>query len=441
MQSTQTSPRIKRLYGSTPQGEAGVLARESQFQWSYSTQTAACALSLVMPVRYGSYASNTVHPIFAMNLPEGEQFYRIRTRFAKQFAKLDEMTLLHIVGHDQIGRIKLTQEQGEHRPKRALLGLSQIKATKASDELFEYLFNQYFDSGISGAQPKFLIPDADVSAPAGKATPRIPDLIIKTGGHEFPHLSQNEFLCMTTAQNAGLAVPEFHLSDDGQMFIMRRFDLVPLGGDQEPQRLGFEDLAVLTGATYDMAGDYKYRGNYEGIAKIIGALCPSDAGQQKHRFFEQLVLSVMVRNGDAHLKNFGLLYDDPSQASGIRLAPLFDVVTTAVYDHENQRTGRMMTDRTLALKLNKSKSYPTREEMLDFGIRHCGVRQPEQVIERIAQAMHETLQEHRNLFPQVFAQRINAEWDSGRSSLEPDKVFMYMANEIEETPPQEAPPE
>jgi serine/threonine-protein kinase HipA len=26
------------------------------------------------------------------------------------------------------------------------------------------------------------------------------------------------------------------------------------------------------------------------------------------RFFEQLALSVMLRNGDAHLKNFGVLY-------------------------------------------------------------------------------------------------------------------------------------
>jgi serine/threonine-protein kinase HipA len=436
MPSTQAETKIKRLYGSTPQGEAGVLARESQFQWRYDAQDAACALSLAMPVRLGSYASNTIHPIFAMNLPEGEQFYRIRTRFAKHFAKLDEMALLSIVGHDQIGRIKLTQAPGEHHAKRALFGLSQLKAMKASDELFDYLFDQYFDAGISGAQPKFLIPDADVTAPTGKSTARIPDLIIKTGGDPFPHLSQNEFVCMTAAKKAGLTVPEFHLSDDGQMFIMRRFDLLDQGAGQEPKRLGFEDLAVLTGATYDMAGDYKYRGNYEGIATIIGKLCSVDAPQQKHRFFEQLVLSVMVRNGDAHLKNFGLLYDDLSQTGSIRLAPLFDVVTTAIYDHENQRTGRMMTDRTLALKLNKNKSYPTRQEALDFGT-HCGVKHPEQVIERIAQAMHETLQEHRTLFPQAFAQRLSDEWEAGISSLQADKVFMPSAVVVKQAKPPE----
>ncbi|KJS73822.1 MAG: hypothetical protein JM57_04095 [Comamonadaceae bacterium BICA1-1] len=428
----QEGARIKLLFGSTPQGDAGVLARESQFQWRYDAQDPSCAISLAMPLRLGSYASNTIHPIFAMNLPEGEQFYRIRTRFAKHFSKLDEMALLSIVGHDQIGRIKLTEAGGAHRPKRAMFGLSQLKVMKASDELFDYLFDQYFDAGISGAQPKFLIPDADVTVPDGRATARIPDLIIKTGGAEFPHLSQNEFVCMTAAKMAGLSVPEFHLSDDGQMFIMRRFDLVPQEGSEEPKRLGFEDLAVLTGATYDMAGDYKYRGNYEGIAKIIAALCRSNAAEQKQGFFEQLVLSVMVRNGDAHLKNFGLLYDDPSQTGSIRLSPLFDVVTTATYDHENQRTGRMLTDRTLALKLNKSKTYPTRQEMLDFGTRHCGVQHPERVIERIAQAMSETLKAYRDLFPKAFAQRLSTEWEAGQSSLESDKVFV--PTEEEEAP-------
>lgn len=420
----RTVTKIKRLFGNTPQGHAGLLARESQFQWRYDALDPACAISLLMPLRVASYASNTIHPIFAMNLPEGEQYFRLRTRFAKHFAKLDEMALLSIVGHNQIGRVKLTLTQDQHPPKPAQFGLAQIKSMKASQDFFDHLFDQYFDAGISGAQPKFLIPDADAIAPAGKTTALVPDLIIKTGGDQYPFLSQNEFMCMSVAQKAGLIVPEFHLSDDGQMFILRRFDLVPQGDAQEAMRLGFEDMAVLTGATYDMAGEYKYRGHYEGIAKIVGLICPGDAAQQKHRFFEQLVLSVMVRNGDAHLKNFGLLYDDPSKPGSIRLAPLFDVVTTTIYDHENPRTGGMQTDRTLALKLGKSKGYPTRQVMLDFGTRVCGVQRPGQVIERIAQAMHETLQAHLNLLPKALGQRLSDEWQAGRSSLQPDQVFM-----------------
>lgn len=54
------------------------------------------------------------------------------------------------------------------------------------------------------------------------------------------------------------------------------------------------------------------------------------------RFYEQLVFSIMLRNGDAHLKNFGVLYTHPGDA---RLAPMFDVVTTAIYRYERLAGG------------------------------------------------------------------------------------------------------
>ena len=37
----------------------------------------------------------------------------------------------------------------------------------------------------------------------------------------------------------------------------------------------------------------------------------------------------MLRNGDAHLKNFGVFY--PYPAGPVSLAPVYDVVTTAAY--------------------------------------------------------------------------------------------------------------
>lgn len=66
------------------------------------------------------------------------------------------------------------------------------------------------------------------------------------------------------------------------------------------------------------------------------------------RFFEQVAFSIMVRNGHAHLKNFGLLY---RSASDIWLAPMFDVVTTAIYRYQPFNGGPELEDKTLALKL------------------------------------------------------------------------------------------
>ena len=258
-----------------------------------------------------------------------------------------------------------------------------------------------------------MVPDADVVVPDSKSTARNSDLIIKTGGLQYPFLSQNEYVCMLAAQKAGIEVPEFHLSDDGSLYIMRRFDLLADG-----TKLGFEDFAVLGNAGYDAMGNYKYQGSYEAIAKIIGAYCgDSNAALQKQNYFEYLTLSCMVRNGDAHLKNFGLMYTHPAAPASTRLAPLFDVVTTSAYDHEDTRTQRVLSDRTLALKLNKSDSYPTRKQLADFGRTACHVAQPEQVIERIGQAMTEVMQANKTPFSKAFGDRMALEWDNGKTSL------------------------
>jgi serine/threonine-protein kinase HipA len=402
-------PAIKSLQGHTPQGFAGDLVRESQFVWRYDSHHPQTEVSLTMPLRAQSYNSHTPHPIFAMNLPEGAQHTRLVQRFGKQFAKFNEMAVLSLMGQDQIGRISL--RQGNQPPTAASIGLQGLLKSTSGDGLFDFLVDQYYDRGISGAQPKVLVPDGDLIPAFSRETAYASDLIVKTGGQDYPYLSQNEYLCMSVAKLAGLDVPEFHLSNDGSLFIMRRFDRPPSG-----VQLGFEDIAVLSGATYDEMGHYKYRGSYEGIVRYIRHFCGAHALAQTQRFFEYLVLSVMLRNGDAHLKNFGLLYNHPSDTASIRLAPLFDVVTTSAYDH-TPGTGQSLTDRTLALKLNKSNDYPTRQALMDFGRDVCLVKRPEAVIERIAEAMSSVLTSHSDLVPQAFAKRLGREWREGRDAI------------------------
>ncbi|MEO8746264.1 MAG: type II toxin-antitoxin system HipA family toxin [Rhodanobacter sp.] len=405
--------KTKHLIVTTPQGAAGDIRRESQFVFNYSSTDPACAVSLSMPLRARSYSGNQLPAIFGMNLPEGFLHQRIVERLAK-FEAVDDMRLLAITGQHPIGRLRY-DVPGESRVARAAeIGLKSLLAETATTALFEHLVDMYFDSGISGVQPKVMVPDADKPMP-DRATLVQSDLIVKAGGDEYPHLAVNEFLCMDAARRAGITVPDFWLSDDGGLFVMQRFDL------HEGQRLGFEDMAVLMGKPREPTGHYKYTESYEAIARFIGALCGDNALESLQRFFEYLVLSVAVRNGDAHLKNFGLLYTHP-QAAAPRLAPLYDVVTTSAYDDHNVRTGRSQTDRTLALKLNKSKRFPTREELIAFGKIHCHVRAPASVIERICQAMSETLDSHRQRFEDTFFKRLADEWDGGSGALGPSRV-------------------
>ena len=407
--------KIKALAVDTPQGHSGMLLRESQYVFNYDTQDRQAELALGMPLRAASYNSSQPHPIFAMNLPEGNLRHKIRERYGKAFSKLDDIALLSIVGHDQIGRLTVFDPTEQVARPGAGVGLRELLGARASDELFDHLLDTYLASGVSGVQPKVMVPDADASdgvAAIMHTTARLSDLIVKASSIQHENLTQNEFLCMDAAKRAGIDVPEFHLSDDGSLFVVRRFDRAATG-----ERLGFEDMSVLANLTYDEYGSYKYTGSYENIATIIEAYCGPNATESKQRFFDYFCLSTMVRNGDGHLKNFGLLYDSPHQPESIRLSPLFDVVTTSVYDVENLRTGRITQDRDMALKLNKSSAYPDRAALIAFGHR-CNVLKPERVIERIDAGMTASLEANRDRVPDQLWQRMKKEWDMSRLGLE-----------------------
>jgi len=402
--------RVKTLQVSTPTGAAGLLLRESQYVFNYITTQRANEVSLTMPIRAQSYATTPLMPVFSMNLPEGYLFDLIARRIAKH-ERIDDMRLLAITGRQQIGRLQFLQSGERWEPPPAQVGLKRLLHEPASRGLFDFLLDTYFESGISGVQPKVLMPDADAAPPDRIAFPQA-NLIVKSGTAEYPWLAQNEFLCMEAARRADLDVPEFWLSDDGNLFILRRFDLLP-------ERQGFEDMAVLMGKPRDPQGNYKYQESYEAIARIVSAFSGPRARDNLQAFFASLALSVMVRNGDAHLKNFGLLYRDPG-AGEAWLAPIYDVVTTTIYPHYNQRTGETRVDRTMALKLfsgAKTRNYPSRDELLRFGKTVCMVSRPDQVIDRIATAMSATLVAHRSRLQHEYGERLVAEWTGGRQAL------------------------
>ena len=74
---------------------------------------------------------------------------------------------------------------------------------------------------MSGMQPKILVPDR-VAIP-------IPNLIVKAGSAAYPGLAANEFVCLSAARAAGIQVPPFDLSNDGQILILDRFDITADG--------------------------------------------------------------------------------------------------------------------------------------------------------------------------------------------------------------------
>lgn len=407
--------RVKLLNVATPQGHSGELSKGSQFSFAYASAEAAHEVSLVMPYDPTPSVSNVLHPIFDMNVPEGFLADQIKRRMAKHM-QVDEMRLLSVIGGNQIGRLTYENPVEASTPVRAQVGLQEILSADTSQGVFAFLVDTYFESGISGVQPKVLVPDLDKLS-GNRKTMLSSDLIVKSGADEYSHLAQNEFLCLEAARLAGLETPPFWLSESGDLFVMERFDLTPTG------RLGFEDMAVLLGLKKDPHDNYKYSQSYETLAAVIDQVCRH--GEPLHeleRFFSSVCLSVMVRNGDAHLKNFGVTYTHPEARETVRLAPVFDVTTTTVYENYNPKSGRSLVDRTLAIKMNKVKTYPDRQQLIEFGRKRCGVEKPGLIIERIAEAMSQALNAHQRSIDTELFSAMQAEWDAGRAMALHDSV-------------------
>lgn len=399
--------RVKQLNIITPQGFSGELSKGSQFSFGYESADAPKEVSLVMPFDPTPSVSNVLHPIFDMNVPEGFLADQIKRRMAKHM-QVDEMRLLSVIGGNQIGRLTYQNPLEASVAVRAQVGLKDILSAGASQGVFDFLVDTYFESGISGVQPKVLVPDLD-KLTGSRKTMLSSDLIVKSGAEEYAHLAQNEFLCLEAARLAGLETPPFWLSESGDLFVMERFDLTESG------RLGFEDMAVLLGLSKDPHDNYKYSQSYETLAAVIGQVCQhANPLRELERFFSSICLSVMVRNGDAHLKNFGVIYTHPGARETVQLAPVFDVTTTTVYENYNPKSGRSLVDRTLAIKMNKVKTYPDRQQLIEFGRQHCAVDKPSLIIERIAEAMTEALVVNQGRVDGGLFSGMQAEWDAGR---------------------------
>lgn len=368
---------ITTLQVATPEGESGrVSSSAGDYLFRYRDEAKAQAsISLLMPLRLDEYRHRELHPIFQMNLPEGYVLEQLRNRLAK-IASVDPMLLLALSGSSSpIGRVSVSSPQVDallHRQQFPGERLDEILTWDGAEDIFAGLVDRYIlRAGISGVQPKVLVPEHQDSAPQ-RVTSKTSDLIIKSGRGEFPGLAINEFICMSVAKEAGIAVPEFYLSDNSKLFVMRRFDR-----DDQLNPIGFEDMAALMG----LPAEQKYSKSYSAIAKAIRLFCaPDQVKDSLAQLFAIVTLSCIVGNGDAHLKNFGLLYSDPTQRDA-RLAPAYDIVNTTAYIPED----------VLALDLIGNKSlFASRQGLLDFA-QACDVARPKEVISGQLQALEHVL--------------------------------------------------
>ncbi len=324
----------------------GKLIKENEeFIFSYTSENKDDFISLIMPIRQKPYLHNKLHPIFEMHLPEGYLLSIIKKHFSK-LTKTDDFGLLNIMSNSIKGRVSYESNFNEVKNNLTLHDLLHSK----NDNLFDELVSRFaLSSALSGVQPKVL------ATVENKATLKIDDYIVKSWGEDYKELALNEYYCMKIVKLSNIEVPEFFISDDEKLFIMKRFDKV------EDSYIGFEDMCVLVGKQRDD----KYEGSLEQIVKTIKTfVSPHHKKNSLIQFFKMTYLNYRLKNGDAHLKNFGLIY---SGINDIRLAPAYDVVSTTVYIKSD----------IPALLLLGSKKWWDKKFIEKFGIQTCDLTKKE----------------------------------------------------------------
>ena len=377
------------------------------FDYRQGTRTED-AVSVTTPVRADQYDSMAgLLPIFEMNLPEGVLKDRLRLQFAKTIPEFDDLDLLSIVGASQIGRLRYAhQEQlSENVPTQ---DLAEILTYKGSADLFAYLLERFATySGISGMQPKVLV--REIALPE-KITQRGATHIVKSfDPREFPELAANELVCTRGAAAAGIETARAQMSENRRVLIVDRFDLT-----EDGVYLGTEDFCVLNGRR----AHGRYDGSYENIAKrITDYVTANKLAAAREQFVLMVAYACAIENGDAHLKNFSVLYTQPE--GEIRLAPAYDLVCTSLY---------MPRDK-LALTLNGSKDYPDRAHLIKF-IRHVtgkSERAAAGIIERVIVGVEVAIAEARRYAKRhadaaQFAEKLTAVMKRGIARLSERKT-------------------
>ncbi|WP_063652499.1 type II toxin-antitoxin system HipA family toxin [Aliivibrio fischeri] len=167
--------------------------------------------------------------------------------------------------------------------------------------------------------------------------------IIKTPSTVHKGVPVNEYTCMKLAEAAGANIPEVRLIDLNELeglpniklpdekyaYGIKRFDRGEKG------RIHTEDFAQVFGL---YPSDKYQRVNYE---QLGGVIYQSSTERLKdiQQMARRLLINILLGNGDAHLKNWTLIYSDTYSP---RLSPLYDVVFTSPYIEKDNLALKMV---------------------------------------------------------------------------------------------------
>lgn len=298
-----------------------------QYNDSYLRSPQAAVLSSTLPLSDVPYGERDIAAFFSNLLPDES----VRQRIAEilHLTPEDTFGLLRILGGDCAGAISF-YESGRQPNAQDKPSYRELTDSEASS-LLKDLANRPLGideefRGISGAgaQDKLIacVRDGHILLPL-HGTPSTH--ILKPGIDRFPESVFNEWFCMRLASACGFATAAADIItlDGESYYVTTRYDRETKDGRTE--RLHQEDFCQLLKCRPEIKYQDQGGPSIADCVELMRNLRLPAADLLS--FVDRTIFNFLVGNGDAHGKNFSVLY-----RNGIpRLAPVYDVLCTTVY--------------------------------------------------------------------------------------------------------------
>jgi len=323
---------------------AGILTQDKGYlsfhylpEWLESKN--ARPLSHSLPLRIEPFDDPMTKPFFAGLLPEGDK----RTDVANilKVSSKNDFAILDGIGGECAGALILLEPGQVHPIEAHESGSIEWLDEDRLHEVLERLPKRPLLAGepglrlsLAGAQEKLPVVTRELPSKAGlnEFDIGLPKNNIPSSSILKPEIAgldgsvYNEAFCLALARELKLnaATAQIGRTKDKTYLLVERNDRFHDEGHLK--RLHQEDfcqaLAVPPQFKYQNEGGPSIADGFELVRKVTRPSAPNVL-----RLLDYIIFNTLVGNNDAHGKNFSLLYGQ----SGIQLAPLYDVLSTAVY--------------------------------------------------------------------------------------------------------------
>lgn len=298
----------------------------------YWQQEKAVKISTSFPLQDGPFDHQTTQAFFSGLLPDDY----VRKRLARYLglSERNVFSLLAEIGGECAGAISL-YSPGKS-PRDDVAPTYRILENEEAHDILSQLDKRPMMAGEedirisgAGAQDKLLVAimDGKIAIPTG-STPSTH--IIKPPIRGLQDSVHNEFFCMKLAKMMGFLVPdvEIYWLAGEPYYLVNRYDRHK-NTDGFVTRLHQEDfcqaLHIPPEQKYENEGGPSVATCFALLEERIRlGVMP---GQDKIRLLQAILFNFLIGNGDAHGKNFSLLY----AGAGERFAPLYDLLSTIIY--------------------------------------------------------------------------------------------------------------